>query len=118
SALDDPGRLGRFCGLTALIWLADAASSMVLARALGLHLSFPVAVLLLTALGLGSALPSTPGYVGIYQFVAVNVLTPFGISKDAAIAYILMAQALAYIVVIGFGLRGLHQFRRQTNKNK
>jgi len=53
-----------------------------------------VALLLLTALGLGSALPSTPGYVGIYQFVAVTVLTPFGIGRDEALAFILVLQVL------------------------
>ena len=106
SALDDLGRLGQFCGLTALIWLADAASSMVLARALGLHLSFPVAVLLLTALGLGSALPSTPGYVGIYQFVAVTVLAPFGFTREEAVAYILVVQATGYVVITFWGVLG------------
>jgi hypothetical protein len=42
--------------------------------------------------GLGSALPSTPGYVGIYQFAAVSALTPFGFSRADAIAYVLVAQ--------------------------
>ena len=31
-------------------------------------------------------------------------------SKDDAMAYILVAQALAYIIVIAFGLPGLYQF--------
>jgi len=59
------------------------------------RLPVPVAFLLIAALGLGSALPSTPGYIGIYQFVAVTVLVPFGFSRSDAIAYILVAQALA-----------------------
>jgi uncharacterized membrane protein YbhN (UPF0104 family) len=32
------------------------------------------------------------------------VLTPFGISKDAALAYILITQALSYVVVALLGL--------------
>ncbi len=111
-------RLAGFVALTILIWLTDAASTMIGARALGLEIRFPVALLLLTALGLGSALPSTPGYVGIYQFVAVSVLTPFGMSKDDALAYILVAQALAYIVVMAFGLPGLYQFRRVEREQR
>jgi len=112
-AFHDWKRLAGFVALTIVIWLSDAAGTMVGAHALGLEIRFPVALLLLTALGLGSALPSTPGYVGIYQFVAVNVLAPFGMSKDDAMAYILVAQALAYIIVIAFGLPGLYQFRRE-----
>jgi len=71
-----------------------------MADGLHLHFSFAVAMLLLTGMGLGSALPSTPGYVGIYQFVAVTVLTPFGFSRDSALAYILVAQASAYVVTL------------------
>jgi glycosyltransferase 2 family protein len=111
SALDDTGRLARFCGLTALIWVADAAGSMIMARALGLTLSFSVAVLLLTALGLGSALPSTPGYIGVYQYVAITVLVPFAFTRDEALAYILLAQAAGYVVITFWGTIGFWRTR-------
>ncbi len=113
-AFHDWGRFTGFVLLTAVIWTSDAVGVITGARALGVDVSFRVAMLLLTGLGLGSALPSTPGYVGIYQFVAVTVLTPFGISRDAALAYILVAQALGYVVVVAFGLPGL--YRSQTAK--
>jgi uncharacterized membrane protein YbhN (UPF0104 family) len=63
-------------------------------------------------LSLGSALPSTPGYVGIYQFVAVTVLTPFGFSRTDAIAYILVVQAMMYVVIGFWGSLGLLRYRR------
>ena len=59
-------------------------------------------------MGLGSALPSTPGYVGVYQFVAVTVLAPFGIGRDSALAYILVLQAVGYVVVLVLGLPGVY----------
>ena len=106
------GRLTGFVLLTVAIWLADSVVTMLSGHALGVEIPFRVALLLLTGLGLGSALPSTPGYVGIYQFVAVTVLTPFGILKDDALAYILVAQALAYVVLVVLGLPGLYTLRR------
>jgi uncharacterized protein (TIRG00374 family) len=105
------GRFTGFVSLTVVIWVSDAFSVMAGARALGLTVSFRVALLLLTGLGLGSALPSTPGYVGIYQFVAVTVLTPFGIGRDEALAYILVAQALASVVMLALGLPGLYKLQ-------
>ena len=66
-----------------------------------------VAFLLIAGLGLGSAMPSTPGYVGIYQFVAVSILTPFCYSRTDAIAYILLVQAMSYVVLAFWGLIGL-----------
>jgi hypothetical protein len=105
-------RLTGFAVLTVAIWMVDAWAAVVSARALGLRIDFAVALLLLTGMGLGSALPSTPGYVGIYQFVAVTVLTPFGISRDDAVAYILVAQAAGYVVVLLLGLPGLYVLGR------
>ncbi len=111
-AFHDPQRLLGFLGLTALIWCMDATGTVIAARALGLSMTLPVAFLLITGLGLGSALPSTPGYVGIYQFVAVSVLAPFGFTRTDAIAYILLVQALSYLVTGCWGALGFWQYRK------
>ena len=105
------GRLLSFTLLTALIWVIDAFGAMVMSRAFEIHMTFPVALLLLAGMGLGSALPATPGYVGIYQFVAVTILPPFGIDRNAALAYIIVLQALTYAVVLVLGLLGLYRIR-------
>jgi uncharacterized membrane protein YbhN (UPF0104 family) len=68
----------------------------------------------MAGLGLGSSIPSTPGYVGIYQFVAVSILTPFGISREGAIAYILVSQAIMYVVIGVLGAIGLYRHRRMS----
>jgi len=59
----------RFWLLDPAIWSVDCVSVLLVTHALGIELPFRVALLLIAAMGLGSALPSTPGYVGIYQFV-------------------------------------------------
>jgi len=105
-------RLTGFIGLTAAIWMFDSLALMAGGEALGLRLSLRVAILLLTGLALGSSLPSTPGYVGIYQFVAVSILPPFGVSRDDALAFICVAQALAYLLVLALGLPGLYWLKR------
>ena len=106
------GRFTAFASFSAAIWFLDAIATTIAAKALALYIPLSVAFLLLAALGLGSALPSTPGYVGIYQFVAVTVLTPFGLSRTDAIAYILVAQALSYVVIGVWGAIGITRYRR------
>jgi uncharacterized membrane protein YbhN (UPF0104 family) len=110
----DGKRLTAFLALTIVIWCMDAAGTVIAGSALGLAIALPVAFLLLAGLGLGSALPSTPGYVGIWQFVAVSVLTPFGLSRTDAIAYILVAQALQYAVIGLCGALGFLHYRRMA----
>lgn len=112
----DSGRLAKFLALTAVIWMGDGIITILGARSLSITIGLPVALLLVAGLGLGSALPSTPGYVGIYQFVAVSILTPFGYSKTEAIAYILLFQAINYVVILFWGLLGMAQRKtKQTS---
>jgi len=110
-AFHDAGRLSIFLGMALVIWALDAVGAVIGGAALGLHIPIPVAFLLIAGLGLGSALPSTPGYVGIYQFVAVSVLKPFGFRAEDALAYILVVQAIGYLVIGFWGGLGLARYR-------
>ncbi len=108
----DIRRLSGFLALTAVIWTLDAIGTVTGAKALGFSMPLTVAFLLIAGLGLASAVPSTPGYVGVYQFVAVSVLGPFGFSRTNAIAYVLFAQALLYVLIGFWGALGLLHYRR------
>ena len=106
-AFAHPSRGFAFAGMTVLIWLTDAAGTIILTRAFGLNLTLPTAVMVLAGLGLSSAIPSTPGYVGVYQFAAVAVLVPLGYPRTGVLAYIIAAQAVGYVVITVWGLLGL-----------
>jgi uncharacterized protein (TIRG00374 family) len=100
-----------FLLLTVLIWCTDAIIVVLLGFSLRMEISFLQAIVLLTGLGLSSAIPSVPGYVGVYQFVAVAVLGPFGILRENALALILILQALNVIAVAVLGGIGLWRVR-------
>lgn len=116
-AFHDGRRLFVFLGLTAVIWFMDAVGIVMGAHAVGISLNLPTAYLLITGLGLGSALPSTPGYVGIYQFVAVTVLMPFGFPQAAIIAFTLLLQVLQYTTTGIWGLLSVLRFRSLKPKS-
>jgi hypothetical protein len=111
-SLHNGRRLGLFILLTGTIWLIDAYANTLGVRIISQTLTIRQAFILLAALGLSSAIPSTPGYIGVYQFVAVSVLTPFGFSQANALAYILISQILHYILVSFWGLIGLWRINR------
>jgi len=108
----DPASFAKFFCLTFAIWGLDAYAAVVLSGSMGTPMTFAVALLLTVALAMGSTLPSTPGYIGIYQFVAVTVLTPFHFSRAQAIAYILVAQAGGLVVTAVLGSVGLLKYRK------
>lgn len=106
-------RSSLFLLLTLVIWPLDSYTGVLVANSIDVPLDFQTSMVVLAALGLSSAIPSTPGYVGVFQFVAVNVLKPFGIASSAALAWILIYQALNYVVQAVFGLIGFGVLSKQ-----
>ena len=112
-AIQNHGIAAAFGLLSLVIWTMDTMTILVLAAALGLTAMTPaLALLLIVALALSSVAPSTPGYLGVYQFVAVSVLGPFAIAQSEALALVLLFQGVIYLVVTPFGLIGLTMLSR------
>ncbi len=106
-SLQSMRRMLIFVALTAVVWLVDSVGVLIGVQIISQSLNLGQALVLLAALGLSSAVPSTPGYMGVYQFVAVMVLMPYGFSRGEALAYILIAQVLNYLVVTLWGILGV-----------
>jgi len=107
-SIQSPQRAISFVVLTALIWVTDALGTAVGVRALNLSLSLPQALLFLVTLGLSSAIP-TPGNLGVYQWVAVQMLPQFGFTNNEALVYIVIAQAISYVFISFWGILSLWQ---------
>jgi len=88
---------------TGAVWGMDALGTVLTAWVFNLTMSVPQALVLLAALGLSSAIPSTPGAVGVYQFVGVSVLDAFGMPREATLPFILAAQGMVYVVSFIWG---------------
>jgi uncharacterized protein (TIRG00374 family) len=108
-SLQNPGRLFGFLAFSAVIWTIDGFCATLVAQAFNYTISLPIAFIILSALGLSSAIPSTPGYLGVYQIVTVAVMTPFGYRPSDALVFIISWQALSYALLILWGGLGLWQ---------
>jgi len=69
--------------------------------------SLPIATFSLCATVLSALIPSTPGYIGVFQLVAVLSLAPFGIAKEPALTFAIVVYAVNYIVVTLLGIGSL-----------
>lgn len=88
------------------VWLIDGMAMLFLTRALGSEISLPQATIFIAALGFASSLPSTPGYVGVYQAVAVMLLPLFGISENRAFLMVSCFQLILLMVTAAMGIPG------------
>jgi len=90
--------------LTFLIWVLEAFWNYSLFCALDLKLPLSAAFFLAVVINLGLFIPSPPGYIGVFHFLATFSLLPFGIDKSQALSYALLQHGLEYFILSGLGI--------------
>jgi uncharacterized protein (TIRG00374 family) len=87
----------RLGALSVAAWGAWTVAAWLVARAVGIDLS-PLEVAFITgALNLGVAIPSSPGFIGTYQWLAVSALGVFSVDREDALAFAILVQAVWYV---------------------
>jgi hypothetical protein len=49
-------------------------------------------------------LPAAPGFIGNYHYARVVALGLFGVGKDTALAYSILAHFLTIVIIVGMGI--------------
>ena len=96
--------LPAIAGLSLLAWAVWGGAAFMIAEALGLRVSLVEAIFLTAVINLGVAIPSSPGFVGTYQWLAVEALALFAVDRTEAFALAVLLQAAWYIPVTIVGL--------------
>jgi glycosyltransferase 2 family protein len=82
---------------TGVSWALWGVSAWLVAESVGIGLS-PLQVVFLTAVvNLGVAIPSSPGYVGTYQWLCVSALAVFGVSSSDAFVFSVISHAAWFV---------------------
>jgi uncharacterized protein (TIRG00374 family) len=107
----DPLRVGRVWMLlltwTAITWLFALASGWLGAVALGVEPSVAALLFLTVLTSTGQAIPSSPGYVGVYHAAVVLALSQFGVDAASALAIAVVTWAVTYGTLVVVGLIAL-----------
>ena len=90
-------RAATWLGLSACTWTLSALSAALVGRSLGIDLSPVEAIFLTSALALGVAIPSSPGYIGTYQWIGVAALGLLDVPVEQALAYSILMQASWFV---------------------
>lgn len=102
-AMRSPARLTAVAAWSLILWGVGAWSFWLVARAFGLDLSVGAVLLIQGVLAFGVALPSTPGYVGVFEALVVAVLTLFGVDRDLAFAYAVTYHVATFVPITLLG---------------
>ncbi len=105
SMVRNPARMTACVALTILIWILSAFSYLVFAKGCpGIKLSFMEWTTVMVVICFAIALPSVPGFWGLWEAGGVFALSIFGVAEKDALGFILVNHATQIFPVIVIGL--------------
>ena len=90
--------------MSLVIWMFEAGMYYMIMLGFGFRQPFYVLMLATAAANLFTIAPSTPGYVGVFDFPVRATLTAFGVAESLAISYTLVLHAALWLPVTLLGL--------------
>jgi uncharacterized protein (TIRG00374 family) len=94
-------------GWTCVTWAFSVAGGWAGTAALDLRPGAAAVIFLSVLPSAGQAVPSSPGYVGVYHAAAVVALTTFGIDPVSAFGTAVLIHAFSYGILVVLGLVAL-----------
>ncbi len=79
------------------IWLVDSSLCWLVAQSLGLDLGPASALLVIAVTGLGTSIPSAPGYVGTFELAASAAARAVGLAAPAALSLAILVHAVTLL---------------------
>jgi uncharacterized protein (TIRG00374 family) len=107
SALRTPRRLAIVVWWSLVLWVTNALSFWLAFRAFGLSLSWGPALVLQGVIAFGVAVPSTPGFVGVFEGATRAALTLYGTSPTAAFSLAIGYHVCGFVPITLLGLWSL-----------
>ena len=88
-------------------WTCEFTAYYLLAVGMGIApspLTLWSAALLMAIVNLGILIPNAPGGIGLFEFIGVAILLPFGVQKEMAVGYMFLVHfmVLIPITLLGF----------------
>lgn len=88
---------------TLLHWMVHSCGLYLGFMAVGMDVPFTAAFFLQGVLGIGVALPSSPGFFGVFEAVAVAGLSVYAVPPDLAVSWALGYHLLSFIPITVIG---------------
>jgi len=107
AVLKSPARFAGVVAWSLVVWGVNAAAFAVCFRAFGLEVPLEAALLLQGIIGFGVAVPSTPGFVGVFEAATRVTLAIYAVGPSLAVSYALTYHLTTFIPITLLGLWSL-----------
>jgi uncharacterized protein (TIRG00374 family) len=90
--------------MSVVIWFLGIVVNYFALLAMDLQLPFISAFVLLAVLQVGGLVPSSPGKVGVFQYLCILTLALFGVDKSVGLTYGILLYLIAYGTPVVLGI--------------
>ncbi|HZR26131.1 MAG TPA: lysylphosphatidylglycerol synthase transmembrane domain-containing protein [Vicinamibacterales bacterium] len=102
--LRDPRRVAVALVLSLAVWTAETGLFLFVLPSVGLPMRLSVALVAVGVTNLGILVPSTPGYVGTFEYFASQSLAWFGVASSTAFAYAVIVHLAFFVPMTIWGV--------------
>jgi uncharacterized protein (TIRG00374 family) len=92
-----PQLMAGLLGMSVIICINSVFTNYLVMLALGISLPIWASLLLLVVLQVGTVVPSSPGRIGVFQYLTILALSVFFVDKNLAFVYSLLLYLAAYL---------------------
>lgn len=103
SVMRSPRRFALVFGWTVVHWLLNGLATWLGFLAVGIDLPYSAALFVQSVTGFGVALPSAPGFFGVFEAIAVITLAVYGVSAALATSWAIGFHILTFIPITLIG---------------
>jgi glycosyltransferase 2 family protein len=104
SVLRNGRRFATVFGWALALWLTNALSMWIGFQAVGIPADFSAALFLQGVVALAVAVPSAPGFFGVFEASAIIGLGVYGVPREAAVTWAIGYHILSFIPITSIGL--------------
>ena len=98
-----PDRFAAILGWATAHWMVNAVGYVLAFRAFGIDAPFSAALFLMGFIALGAAVPSAPGFFGVFEYMAIQGLAIYGVPKAQATSWAIGFHILSFIPITIIG---------------
>ena len=100
----DKKRLVKIALYTATLWAVYGLGTYFCLLAFDIGIGYPAALLVLGITAISVTIPSSPGYIGTWEYFALLALSIFGIDRTLALSFAVVYHFIAWITMTALGL--------------
>jgi glycosyltransferase 2 family protein len=104
SVLRHGPRFAAVFGWATLLWLTNAFAFWLAFRAVGVSAPFSAALFVQGVVALGVAVPSAPGFFGVFEVAAIVGFAVYGLPKDVAVTWAIGYHIVSFIPITLIGM--------------